>query len=86
MCKFCERRRDVGLGWQQPELENLRGNIVEELEFKAVIHDYQMAKPELIISSHRFFPDLTGTEGIAKIYIPIKFCPYCGRELGKQSR
>lgn len=86
MCKFCERRQDIKFGWQQPPLESLHGNIVEELELKAVIHDYQTANPELIIISHKFFPELIGTDGVATIYIPIKFCPDCGRKLGKQSR
>ena len=42
VCKFCERRQDVKFGWDQPPLENIHGNIVEDLEFKAVIHDYKI--------------------------------------------
>lgn len=84
MCKFCERRQDIKCGWNQPPIEDLHGNIVEELSFKAVIHDYQTVQPELILTSNRFFPDLIGTDGVATIYIPISFCPNCGRKLGKQ--
>ena len=83
MCKFCERRTDVKFGWEQPRLEKIHGNVVEELEIKAVIHDYKTTTPELIITSDKFFPELIGVDGVATCYIEINYCPICGRELGK---
>ena len=83
MCKFCERNTNIKFGWDQPRLENIYGNIVEDLELKAVIHDYKTANPELIITSDKFFPDILGTDGIATIHINIEYCPVCGRKLGE---
>lgn len=85
MCKFCERKQDTKLGWNQPEIEGICGNVVNELSLKAVIHDYQTAQPELIITSDRFFPELIGTDGIATVYIPVNYCIVCGRKLGSQN-
>lgn len=82
MCKFCERRKAVRIGWEQPEIEGIKGNVTEELNVKARIHDYQTTQPELIIMSDKFFPELIGTSGIATMYIPISYCPICGRKLG----
>lgn len=82
MCKYCERRTDVKFGWDQPELpwhdnqditRNISGNM---------IHDYQTASPELIIKDKSYFG--SDKDGIGTIYIPIKFCPECGRKLGKE--
>lgn len=46
-----------------------------------VIHDYQTSSPVLILKDRSSF----GIEdiGVGTIYIPIKFCPECGRKLGK---
>lgn len=84
MCNFCERRTDIKYGWDQPGLENIHGNVSKELELKAVIHDYKTTSPEIIITMPRFFPDLIGTDGVATVYIPINFCPICGRKLGEK--
>ena len=84
MCQLCERRQDIKFGWEQPEYPDIHGNVVKELELKAVIHDYKTATPEMIITMPRFFPDLIGTDGVASVYIPIHYCPNCGRELGKR--
>lgn len=84
MCEFCERKQNV-VGWNQPPLEGIKGDIVEELEIEAFIHDYQTTTPELIIKSSNFFPLLTGTNGIATINIPIERCPLCGRKLGRKT-
>lgn len=84
MCKFCERRQDVKFGWDQPPLENINGNVVEELNLKAVIHDYKTTEPEIIITSDKFFPKLLRTTGTATMYIKIAYCPICGRKLGER--
>lgn len=82
MCQFCERRKGVKLGWNQPGINGINGNIVDELEVKAVIHDYKTVPPEMIITMPEFFPIYEGNDGIATIYIKIKYCPICGRKLG----
>lgn len=90
MCMYCERRQDVKFGWDQPKLpyhnpmepgSNLTGNIADFDMFEGVIHDYQTTSPQLILTCDGYF----GGEGIGTVYIPIKYCPECGRKLGKQS-
>lgn len=70
MCKYCERRTDVKLGWDQPELpwhhnqditRNISGNMIHVDDTVGVIHDYQTASPELIIKDESYF----GSKGIA---------------------
>lgn len=82
-CKFCNRRTDIKMEWEQPPLEDVHGNVVKELELKAVIHDYKTTTPEMIITTDKFFPLVTGEYGVATMHIPIHYCPICGRELGK---
>lgn len=82
MCKYCERRQDVKFGWEQPSLPDFNGNIISKDEDEIVIHDYQTAKPELIIKDKTLAQTLWG-EGCAGIYIRINYCPMCGRKLGK---
>lgn len=76
MCKYCERRTDVKLGWDQPELpwhdnyditRNISGNMIHTDDTVGVIHDYQTASPELIIKDKSCF----GSEenGVGTIYI-----------------
>ena len=88
MCMYCERRTDVKFGWEQPKLPyhnqkdfsaNLMGNVLENKKWNGVIHDYQTACPELILTCPGYF----NGEGIGTICIPIKHCPECGRKLGK---
>ena len=97
MCVYCERRTDVKCGWDQFSLcdehwqqENvIPDKILSNLtlnknnDWKAVIHDYQTCTPQLIITSKDVGQALFGDGGIATIYIPIKYCPVCGRKLGK---
>lgn len=80
MCKYCERRNVVG--WEQPELPDLNGNLINTFHPKAKIYDYKTTSPELAILSNEFFPKIINEIGIATICIPIKFCPMCGRKLG----
>lgn len=47
---------------------------------EGVIHDYQTSCPNLIITDTSFF----GGDGVGSLYIPIKYCPECGRKLGKE--
>lgn len=74
MCMYCERRKDVGFGWEQPELP-VSGNLEEGTHVQ--IHDYRSAQPEIHITNAQI---LGG--GIATIIIPSNFCPICGRQLG----
>lgn len=99
MCVYCERRTDVKYGWNQFSLcdehwqqenvmpDKILSNLTldENNDWKAVIHDYQINTPQLIITSKDVGQALFGDGGIATIYIPIKHCPVCGRKLGKFS-
>lgn len=90
MCQYCERRTDIKHGWNQPKLPyhgnpdmyNLSGNIADFVDFEGVIHDYQTTSPQLILTCHGYF---SGT-GVGMVYIPIKYCPECGRKLGKNNK
>lgn len=64
MCKYCERRTDVKLGWDQPELpwhhnqditKNISGNMIHTDDTVGVINDYQTASPVLIIKDKSCF-------------------------------
>lgn len=87
MCMYCERRQDVTFGWDQPKLPyhgqlpsyNLSGNALDNDRWNGVIHDYQTASPVLILTCDGYFDG----EGVGNIHIPIKYCPECGRKLGK---
>lgn len=88
MCMYCERRTDVKFGWDQPKLPYhgkledgvLSGNVIESDKWDGVIHDYQTAPPELILTCNGYFCG----DGVGTIYIPIKYCPECGRKLGRE--
>lgn len=88
MCMYCERRTDISFGWKQPKLPyhdqkdisaNISGNMTNIESTEGVIHDYQTASPCLIITDKKFF----NGDGVGTLYIPIKYCPECGRKLGK---
>lgn len=90
MCMYCERRQDVKFGWDQPKLpyhnptepsNNLSGNIADFDLFEGMIYDYQTTTPKLILTCKGYFDG----DGVGTVYIPIKYCPECGRKLGKQS-
>ena len=64
MCKYCERRTDVKLGWDQPELpwhnnqditRNISGNMIHTDDTVGVIHDYQTSSPVLILKDKSCF-------------------------------
>lgn len=86
MCMYCERNQDVKFGWGQPKLPyhaedcsyNLTGNIADFDKFEGVIHDYKTCTPKLILTCQNFFQ----SGGTGTVYIPIKYCPECGRKLG----
>lgn len=101
MCMYCERRQDVKFGWEQPPLcdENWEHptnsipdrvssnlNLDGEPDWEARIYDYQTTTPRLHLTSIDMGKLLMGKDGIACIYIPIKYCPVCGRKLGKSTR
>ena len=88
MCRYCERRQDVSFGWNQPKLpyhdarnpcSSLSGNIADFNAFDGMIHDYQTTTPKLILTCPGYFDG----DGVGTIYIPIRYCPECGRKLGK---
>lgn len=90
MCMYCERRQDVKFGWEQPKLPYhnqedisavLTGNVLENELWDGVIHDYQTCSPQLILTCPGYF----NGEGVGTICIPLKFCPECGRKLGKDN-
>lgn len=98
MCIYCERRKDIKIGWDQPCLYDKNWqhptntikntlssnlNINGQPDWEARIYDYQTSTPELILTSKNMAKVLWGS-GTASIYIPIKRCPVCGRPLGKQ--
>lgn len=87
MCVYCERATKYG--WDQPKLpyhdqenvsDNFASNILDSEEWNGEIRDYKTASPQLVLTNPHFFND----PGIATIYIPIKYCPECGRKLGKE--
>lgn len=88
MCMYCERRTDVKFGWDQPKLPYhgkledgvLSGNVIESDKWDGAIYDYQTSTPELILTCKGYF----NGHGTGAIYIPIKYCPECGRKLGKR--
>ena len=56
-------------------------NMIHTDDTIGVIHDYQTASPVLIIKDKSCFG--SEEDGVGTIYIPIKFCPECGRKLGR---
>lgn len=88
MCQFCERRKDVEFGWNQPVLPyhenlpdaNLSGNALNNDAWDGRIYDYKSKTAELILTCPGYFDG----GGIGTIVIPIKYCPECGRKLGKK--
>lgn len=90
MCKYYERRKDIKFWWDQPALPyhgnnllsgraNLNGNALENEKWDGRIFDYRTAQPLLELTCQGFFDG----EGVGTIVIPIKYCPECGRKLGK---
>lgn len=88
MCMYCERRTDVKFGWEQPKLPlhgnmpfgmDLNGNVLENEKWEGTIFDYKTTTPILSLTCDGYFDG----EGVGTIQIPIKFCPECGRKLGK---
>lgn len=90
MCQYCERREDIQFGWKQPKLpyhnteelgQNLCGNIADFNLFDGEIYDYQTTMPQLVLTCKGFF----NGDGMGTVYIPIKYCPECGRKLGNNN-
>lgn len=100
MCMYCERRADVKFGWKQPcfcdenwehPSDTIKDSVCSNLnvggtpDWEARVYDYQTSTPELILTSKNIANALFGG-GTASIYVPIHFCPYCGRKLGKENK
>ena len=90
MCMYCERRKDVKFGWKQPNLPwhnnssgiNISSNMTNIETTNGVIHDYQTSTPMLVITDNTSFGE--NSDGCGTLQIPIKYCPECGRQLGKK--
>ena len=79
MCKYCERN-NVKFITDMPNIPlKVCGNVLENEDANIQIFDYQDSQPLLLITQQNYFDG----EGIGTIYIPIDYCPYCGRKLGK---
>lgn len=81
MCVYCEQNAR----WEKEKLPyhkqkditaNLKSNILDVDKLDGEIKDYHTCCPQLVLTNSRFFD-------IAIINIPIKYCPECGRKLGK---
>lgn len=99
MCIYCERQSKVG--WNQPPLcdenwehptDTIKDTVCSNMnidgvpDWKVKIYDYQSATPMMIATSLQMGNVLMGEGGVASLYIPIKYCPVCGRKLGKQEK
>lgn len=89
MCKYCEGRSETNFGWNQPSLPyhnhdcfspylNIESNIFNANEWEGHIYDFQTSQPQLILTCNGY----KNGKGVGTIYIPIKYCPECGRKLG----
>ena len=95
MCKYCERRTDVKLGWDQPELpwhhnqditKNISGNMIHTDDTVGVINDYQTASPVLIIKDKSCFG--SEEDGVGTIYVDenLDDSRYCGKLVKERER
>lgn len=79
MCRYCDRT-DIPFISDMPKVPlKISGNILENEKFDIQIFDYKTFQPVMLVSQKGFFDG----EGVGTIYIPINYCPYCGRKLGK---
>ena len=79
MCKYCERD-NVKFITDMPNIPlKVCGNVLENEDANIQIFDYQDSQPLLLITQQNYFDG----EGIGTMHIPIDYCPYCGRKLGK---
>lgn len=98
MCRYCERRNNVTFGWEQPSLcdeewkhpsNSIKDTISSNLniegnpDWEARVYDYQKSTPKLVLTSRMMAKALWGG-GIATVYVPIHYCPACGRKLGSE--
>lgn len=73
-----DRAREILEEVRDEEQESF-DNLPEGLQ-EGEIRDYKTACPELVLTCPGYF----GGEGVGTICIPIKYCPECGRKLGKE--
>lgn len=82
MCKYCDRI-NVPFIDDMPKVPlKIFGNILENEKFGIQIFDYKTSQPMMLVSQKGFFDG----EGVGTIYIPIDYCPYCGRKLGENKK
>ena len=84
MCEYCEYKDEKE--FQPPNLCNdifSNLNINKRIIWEARVYDIPEQSPEILITSQEFAQRFWGY-GMAAIWIPIRFCPNCGRRLGKK--
>ena len=91
MCQYCERTGAnqssfCDENWNHPS-DELRDEVLSNLhigksDWEARVYNHQSSTPELIVTSKNI-ARVIWDGGIACIYIPIHYCPVCGRKLGK---
>lgn len=75
MCKYCELRDDLA---QSCLREGITSHIYTPhriYDWEVRVYDYPNSNPKLAITSEK--------RSLTCIYIPIQYCPMCGRKLGK---
>ena len=96
MCMYCERN---GRDWEQmpplPYMNQNRkdgqsavtGNMISPHATTVSVRDYRSKQPEMVVMDRSFFLKYhNDPTGIGTVYIPIKFCPECGRRLGRSGQ
>lgn len=69
MCEYCEKKEF----WRQPGFKG-----------RVKIYNFETKQPEMVILSEQGVGTLWGGR-TTSLCIPIKFCPFCGEKLGKQT-
>lgn len=97
MCQYCERKERFGWNhpcfcnenWEHPsdsikDTVSSNLNVNGESDWEVRVYDYKKSTPELILTSKNVAKALW-SHGVATIYVPIHFCPNCGRKLGAEN-
>lgn len=81
-CKYCDRTNIPFISDMPKVPFKISGNILENEKFDIQIFDYKTSQPMMLVSQKGFFDG----DGVGTIYIPIDYCPYCGRKLGENKK
>ena len=88
-CEFCDIHANINpykpglIG--QSKLEGVGGNCRQDFGVECVVMPYKSSVPELLVTmrvteTNNLLEPMIGKDGVATIYIPIKYCPICGRK------